>query len=281
MASQQTSGTLASEIILRARDYLNEAAEGFFLDSRMLAWLNEGTKDIVVRTHCLEQTQHEQLVENQLEYSLVKTGSHTGVTHATILTSSGFIADRLVGQTVDNITDGSSGTITANTTTTVTVSALTGGSDNQWEDGDGYSISYAYVVVKQVVFNKGSGDEKGLLRGNLQAVGRNMSAGEPINWNETGSSVKIYPKPNAANSGFGCDIDIITVKTPALVTSSDSVLVPACYDKALAMSIAIQGFYKDSLFGKAQALNTLYEKELDRYRLDFVSVPVEKDKVIK
>ncbi|MFQ6609431.1 MAG: hypothetical protein ACE5D7_01395 [Fidelibacterota bacterium] len=71
------------------------------------------------------------------------SGTHTGGTHATILTDAvaNFPAEGVVnGQTVQNFTDGSSGTITGVTTTTVTVAALAGGADNQWELGDVYFI---------------------------------------------------------------------------------------------------------------------------------------------
>ena len=57
--------------------------------------------------------------------------------------------DGLVGATVTNTTDGSSGVITDNNATYVIVAALTGGSDNSWDDSanDAYTITgllYAY-----------------------------------------------------------------------------------------------------------------------------------------
>ena len=71
------------------------------------------------------------------------TGSHDAATHATILTDSGesWEVNKYVGQIITNTTDGSIGTITANTATTITVTpALAGGTDNQWESGDLYEI---------------------------------------------------------------------------------------------------------------------------------------------
>ncbi len=50
-----------------------------------------------------------------------------------------WVADSLIGKTIRNITDGSSGTITDNTTTTVTVS-LSGGAENDWDNSDRYGI---------------------------------------------------------------------------------------------------------------------------------------------
>jgi len=46
----------------------------------------------------------------------------------------------LVGETVYNKTDGSSGTITANTSTTITAT-LAGGTDNDWDDDDEYIVA--------------------------------------------------------------------------------------------------------------------------------------------
>lgn len=73
------------------------------------------------------------------------TGSkHTGGTSATILTDSAqtYTVDALIGMTIYNITDSSSGTITDNDATTITVASLTGGGDDQWELND------VYLVIK-------------------------------------------------------------------------------------------------------------------------------------
>jgi len=72
-------------------------------------------------------------------------GTHTGSDHSTIMTdgSATFPIDALIGATINNTTDGSSGVITDNTATTVTVASLTGGSDNSWDDAsnDAYTIT--------------------------------------------------------------------------------------------------------------------------------------------
>ncbi len=72
-------------------------------------------------------------------------GTHTAANHLTIMTDAvaHFIANELVGLTIVNVTDGSSGVVTANTETTVTVAALAGGLLNQWTTGDAYSIAGA------------------------------------------------------------------------------------------------------------------------------------------
>ncbi|GAI29519.1 unnamed protein product, partial [marine sediment metagenome] len=69
-------------------------------------------------------------------------GTHTAADHATIMTDAAahFDADELVGLTINNVTDGSSGVITANTENTVTVAALAGGVADQWTTGDAYTI---------------------------------------------------------------------------------------------------------------------------------------------
>lgn len=74
--NQTTSSTLASSIIDQARKYLNDSTSyggtqaSIWSDSEMLQWVNDGTLDIVSRTHCLEDTETEVLVENQAIYAL-------------------------------------------------------------------------------------------------------------------------------------------------------------------------------------------------------------------
>lgn len=70
-------------------------------------------------------------------------GTHTGGAHATILTdaTAHWVVNRLVGLTVTNVTDGSTGVITANTVNTATVAALAGGTANAWALNDVYSIA--------------------------------------------------------------------------------------------------------------------------------------------
>lgn len=78
-------------------------------------------------------------------------GTHTGTANqATVMTDSalstalsnrGLGASSLIGYTLYNVTDGSYGIITANTTGTITVGAgLTGGLDNDFDNGDVYKV---------------------------------------------------------------------------------------------------------------------------------------------
>lgn len=85
------------------------------------------------------------------------SGYHDGGDGQAALTDSlkSWPVNSLVGRTISNDTDGSSGTISANTGTGVTAT-LSGGTDNDWDDDDVYSIpldeeldteSYQYFVA--------------------------------------------------------------------------------------------------------------------------------------
>ena len=73
------------------------------------------------------------------------SGTHTAADSSTVMTDSAasFPVDALIGATINNTTDGSSGVITDNNATTVTVASLSGGSDNSWDDAtnDAYTIT--------------------------------------------------------------------------------------------------------------------------------------------
>ena len=79
--------------------------------------------------------------------SSLATGVNT-VASATVMTDPTFSATPsiLVGLTIKNTTDGSSGIIIANTATTVTVTALAGGVNNTWGIGDAFSIERGILV---------------------------------------------------------------------------------------------------------------------------------------
>lgn len=68
-------------------------------------------------------------------------GTHDGAADASTLTDSGesWTTDQFVDYTIYNVTDGSSGIITANTATTITAT-LAGGTDDDWDIGDAYVI---------------------------------------------------------------------------------------------------------------------------------------------
>ena len=72
---------------------------------------------------------------------LVPSGVHDGGADQAIMTDAGIDigANALVGMTVYNVTDVSSCTITANAATTITCT-LSGGTDNNWDDGDVWQV---------------------------------------------------------------------------------------------------------------------------------------------
>jgi len=86
------------------------------------------------------------------------TGNHLGATSATVLTTTQYFWEDFVnGSTVTNVTDGSSGTITASDGYSITAT-LTGGSDNQWETGDEYSIQGSTKANHYLWATSGLGD---------------------------------------------------------------------------------------------------------------------------
>lgn len=93
----------------------------------------------------LQQSRHvwEFKTDVRIGYGRV-TGSKTGTTSATVLTdtSANFIVDGVtVGDVVTNITDGSTGEVSnVGSATQLTVHALSGGTDNDFDFNDRYSI---------------------------------------------------------------------------------------------------------------------------------------------
>lgn len=71
------------------------------------------------------------------------TGTHTGANNASVLADAtlNLTTNELVGLIISNTTDGSTGLITANTANTITAT-LSGGSDNDWDTGDAYSVAF-------------------------------------------------------------------------------------------------------------------------------------------
>lgn len=78
-------------------------------------------------------------------------GTHTGANDAAALTDSAqsWTTDQWVGYKVNNLTDGSSGIITANTSTTATAT-LSGGTDDNWDTDDTYSIVEGPLTLNQI-----------------------------------------------------------------------------------------------------------------------------------
>lgn len=103
------------------------------------------------------------------------TGTHDGPSGAATLTDSAatWTSGEYVGLVLYNITDGSSGLITANTGTTITAT-LSGGTENDWDSGDSYRIgglnkpfSQDFHIVVGANYSKGAriaGDVDGSVR---------------------------------------------------------------------------------------------------------------------
>jgi hypothetical protein len=84
---------------------------------------------------------------NQVEGS----GTHSGADDQAVLTAAGgaWAADDWKHCTVRNTTDGSRGVIDASTADTITAT-LGGGTDNDWDAGDAFTISCGYPCLDQI-----------------------------------------------------------------------------------------------------------------------------------
>ena len=79
--------------------------------------------------------------EGFVSLSSARAGTHNGSTNASTLSDNtqSWTTNQFVNRTLKNLTDGSEGKITANTSTTITAT-LAGGTDNDWDVGDNYEI---------------------------------------------------------------------------------------------------------------------------------------------
>jgi hypothetical protein len=132
---RQINGATKRYVELMAPRHFTDAADGIFVDSA-LTFDGRNTGSTQIRLQSI-------------------TGTHDGGTHATILTDSGegWALDEWIGNTIKNTTDGSQGTATDNDATTITLDALTGGGDNQWEASDAYEIVPTWVAQEKMILN--------------------------------------------------------------------------------------------------------------------------------
>ena len=84
-------------------------------------------------------------VTQAVKIGFFESGTHTGSDNQSTLTDStqAWDTNALVGLTIWNLTDDSSGTITANTATTITAT-LAGGTENDWDTGDEYKVDLGF-----------------------------------------------------------------------------------------------------------------------------------------
>ena len=91
------------------------------------------------------------IVQRANNRAKVFIGTHTAAgTSATIMTdaAASFTIDALIGWKIYNVTDGSYGIVTDNDATTVTVAALVGGTDNDWDQNDQYEINRSLSILR-------------------------------------------------------------------------------------------------------------------------------------
>lgn len=91
-ASQQTSSTTANTIIQNARALVNEVGTGFVSDAQMLIWVNDGTREIVRKTKCLEATKEVSMVADTVEY-VISGVDFYGILGAVYNNPNGLVSD--------------------------------------------------------------------------------------------------------------------------------------------------------------------------------------------
>lgn len=144
-----------------------------------------------------------------------------------------------------------------------------------------YALTSPYIAIKSVIYNQGSGDEKALRRGNLQSIGHVRETNIPMFWVPSKDNVIVYPKTDAAHSGTGHDIDVYSITRPVDIVVGGVVLVPSYFDEALVMYMVARALKKDKKPASANVYMSEYNAILDRYRVDFITVPKEPEAVIK
>ncbi len=143
-------------------------------------------------------------------------GSHDGASGSAVLVDSSedFVAEGVtVGMQVRNTSDGSWGTITAVSATTITASLL-GGTDNDWDSGDSYRVDkVTFNGLLEIDLATGAGTPVGIQGWGLdyRAVVTNIavnSAGQMYGWTENGDDLVVINKATGVatvvgNSGIG------------------------------------------------------------------------------
>lgn len=91
-------------------------------------------------------------IEGNQGFGSTFTGTHTGANNSSILTDStqNFATNYLAGSIVQNIGDGSQGIISSNTSDDVVVLSLSGGVDNDFDNGDAYEIIVPEVSLENM-----------------------------------------------------------------------------------------------------------------------------------
>lgn len=330
--SQTTSSTLASAIVDQARKYLNDPSAyggtqySIWSDAEMLQWVNDGSLDIVARTHCLEDVETERLIEDQISYPLSdpfivikhviynndytlkkgtideigRTGSEdrgkgTGETlkptdwaqwENNVLIYP--VPDSTtVAEGTEKVTDGD---FTESTDWTWGAGWAHDGDDDEADatassadlEQDISSVPGETYLLAWTLKNDAGGSVLPILGGtNGTSKDANGTYSEYILATDstnlkfdatafTGSVDDVSVKRVA-------NIAVYVIDRPTAVAADENVLLPAQYDKALVYFVVAQAFAKEGRLNTAAAFLTLYQQELDRFRMDLNIQPKEKE----
>lgn len=144
-----------------------------------------------------------------------------------------------------------------------------------------YALSNAYIEIKDVIYVNESVKRQGLIRGNPTHVGHQKPGAYPKYYYESDGKIGAYPVLATVSGVTPEVLHVYLVERPSGVTSAETVLVPAYYDKALTFYVAAQASLRDGQTAKYGTLMVIYEKELDRYRIDYSEKPKEGDEVVR
>lgn len=135
IVKRQIDGAAVRYVELFASRHFVEQPDGVFLDSA-LTFDGRNTGATQLRLQSI-------------------TGTHDGGTHATTLTDStaSWAANEWAGNTIKNTTDVSEGTAQSNTDDDIVLDDLTGGTDDQWENGDAYEIEPTWVAQEKMILH--------------------------------------------------------------------------------------------------------------------------------
>jgi len=132
-----------------------------------------------------------------------------------------------------------------------------------------YSITSTYTTVKAVQYVDSDSKVWALKRGSPDHVGSDaisrLKLTKPTYWYEWAGKIGVYP---ALTSVTTETVTLYIVTRPTAITLTDSVTVPALYDKALTLYVVAQALYRDKQTARAGQYEAKYMAELARARSD-------------
>ena len=137
-------------ILRRVRAWVDPGATQTGTNRMMLEIMKmtgDGSGGLSGGSYLIDRSYFPSEADHTAYYLTCASGIHDGGDGQASLTNSiaSWVTNYLVGCTIYNITDGSSGTITANTGTNITAT-LSGGTDDDWDDDDEYTIELSEVI---------------------------------------------------------------------------------------------------------------------------------------